>query len=94
MGTAHTESPVAHQCCARHQVCVPLKMQTGGPYKSRDLRQQGGFRDDDRRHGRSFRERKKRTRLRVPEGEKQETANQPGSSREGKQRLANRALQG
>lgn len=39
-------------------------------------------------------EKGKRTRLRVTEGKKQETAIQPGSRRERKQRTANRALQG
>lgn len=39
-------------------------------------------------------EKGKRTRLRVAEGKKQETAIQPGSSRERKQRTANGVLQG
>lgn len=38
-------------------------------------------------------DKEKRTRLRVAEGKKQEIAIQPGSSRERKQRTANRALQ-
>lgn len=72
--------------CSRFKLVVPRRPENSeiavGPWETMNSRVGGAL------------EKGKRTRLRVPQGEKQETANQPGSSREGKQRLSHRALQG